>query len=197
LIVTTVSGCTDTASVSFTLNDNPVASFIPNDSTFIANEIVDFFGDPDNMLSYDWDFGDSLGTSAQQDTSYSYLTAGTYTVILTVTDSLGCSDTTSHIYIVTEDSDSTGNVGVPTAFTPNGDGINDILYVRGGPLTELSFTIFNEWGNKIFFTDDQSMGWDGTYKRKDQPGGVYVYILKAVSVTGEEIDMTGHVTIIR
>jgi hypothetical protein len=41
------------------------------------------------------------------------------------------------------------------------------------------------------------MGWDGTYKRKDQPGGVYVYILKAVSVTGEEIDMTGHVTIIR
>jgi gliding motility-associated-like protein len=197
LIVTTASGCIDTASVSFTLNDNPVADFIPVNSTFMANEIIDFFGDPDNMASYQWDFGDSLGTSMQQDTSYSYANAGTFIVILTVTDSLGCSDTTSHTYQITMDTDSTGNVGVPTAFTPNGDNVNDILYVRGGPLTELSFTIFNEWGNQIFFTDDQSRGWDGKYKSKSQPGGVYVYILKATSVTGEEIDMTGHVTLIR
>jgi gliding motility-associated-like protein len=197
LIVTTASGCTDTASLSFTLNDNPVADFLPNDSTFMANEVIDFFGDPDNMASYNWDFGDSLGTSSLQDTSYSYTNAGTYIVVLTVTDSLGCSDTASHTYEIIMDTDSTGNVGVPTAFTPNGDGVNDILYVRGGPLKELSFIIFNEWGNQIFATDDQSEGWDGKYKRKEQPGGVYVYILKAVTVDDIEIDMTGHVTLIR
>jgi gliding motility-associated-like protein len=197
LVVTSASGCTDTASVTFNLNDNPVASFVPNDSTFITDEVIDVFGDPDNMASYDWDFGDSLGTSAMQDTSYAYATAGTYIVILTVTDSLGCSDTASHTYEIIDDADSTGNVGVPGAFTPNGDGVNDVLYVRGGPLTAMAFTIYNEWGNKIFFSDDQSIGWDGKYKRKDQAGGVYVYTLIATSVTGEEINMTGHFTIIR
>jgi gliding motility-associated-like protein len=192
LIVTSSSGCTDTATLSFTLNDFPVADFTPQGGSYNINENISFSGEPDNMMNYDWDFGDSLGTSSSQDTIYGYVSSGDYTVVLTVTDSLGCVDTVSYVFDITG-----GNVGVPGAFTPNGDGINDIVYVRGGPLTELSFMIFNEWGNKVFFTDDQSVGWDGKYKRKEQSGGVYVYILKATSVTGEEIDLTGHITLIR
>lgn len=68
---------------------------------------------------------------------------------------------------------------IPNAFTPNGDGANDVFYVYGQGVKITEFRIFNRWGNEVFYSDNMTKGWDGTYKGKPQPLGVYAYYLKA------------------
>ena len=89
-------------------------------------------------------------------------------------------------------------VFVPNTFTPNGDGLNDKLFVRGGGLRGIEyFRVFDRWGDLVFETHDINQGWDGSIK--GQPGDIatYVYILKGVCSSGATVDMSGNVTLIR
>ncbi|MDI1356073.1 MAG: PKD domain-containing protein [bacterium] len=86
---------------------------------------------------------------------------------------------------------------VPNTFTPNGDGENDILYVRGLKIDEVYFTVYNRWGEKVFETNDKNKGWDGRYKGKDADIGVFGWYLKAKCVNGAEAFHKGNVTLIR
>ena len=112
--------------------------------------------------------------------------------MLIVTNTSGCPDTAQYSLIF-----NTNIVVVPSAFTPNGDNVNDVLLVRGGPLREMDWRIYNEWGNEIFHTTSQSEGWDGRYKGKIQPEGRYVFILKGTTFGDEAIEFNGNVTILR
>jgi gliding motility-associated-like protein len=71
---------------------------------------------------------------------------------------------------------------VPNAFSPNGDGSNDIFRVYGKNFKTIEFKVFNRWGELVFFTTDPSQGWDGTYKGKEMVPGVYVYSIKATYI---------------
>ena len=86
---------------------------------------------------------------------------------------------------------------IPNAFTPNGDGINDVFAVMGGPFTKFNIQIFNRWGEKVFETDQQREWWDGTFRGNPLPGGVFAYRLVAVGDDGGEYKMTGNITLIR
>ena len=68
-------------------------------------------------------------------------------------------------------------VWIPSTFTPNGDGVNEIFVPESYNLQpdEYSFEIYNRWGEKIFFSRDFSVGWDGTYTKRFCPDGVYAY----------------------
>jgi gliding motility-associated-like protein len=119
----------------------------------------------------------------------------TYTV--TITDSANCVSIDSVTIIVNEEC---GTVYVPTAFSPNGDKENDMLFVRGGCITDLDFIVYDRWGNKIFETQNQSIGWDGTYKGQPMNTGTYVYYLQAItSKNGVPGNVTkkGNVTLVR
>ena len=71
-------------------------------------------------------------------------------------------------------------IGIPDAFTPNNDMINDIIRVDGWGIQELlEFRIYNRWGIEVFYTNDISVGWDGYYKGKLQNVDTYSYIIKA------------------
>jgi len=85
----------------------------------------------------------------------------------------------------------------PTAFTPNGDGNNDVLYVRGGPFSLFDFRIFDQWGTQIFQANVQSEGWDGKFHGTAQPEGTFVWTLTGTTVDGKQVKMTGNVTILR
>ena len=87
-------------------------------------------------------------------------------------------------------------IDVPSAFTPNGDGINDILYVRGGGVREFTFKIFNRWGQKVFETSDMKVGWDGRFNDKLQNLETFGYVIQAVMFTGETIQKQGNVTLL-
>jgi gliding motility-associated-like protein len=86
---------------------------------------------------------------------------------------------------------------VPNAFTPNGDGNNDILYVYGNEIKGLTFSVYDQWGELQFKSENKSAGWDGTFKGKGQPVGVYVYFLEATLNDGHVVKKKGTITLLR
>jgi gliding motility-associated-like protein len=87
---------------------------------------------------------------------------------------------------------------LPTAFTPNGDGLNDFArpYLVGMK-TLKNFSVFNRWGNLIFYSSKYGEGWDGKSKGADQNAGVYVWILEFINDDGKKVTEKGTITIIR
>ncbi len=114
----------------------------------------------------------------------------TYTVSM-ATDS-GCSVTE----FITIDVNC-GQVFIPTAFSPNNDGENDRLYVRGKCITQMDFVVFDRWGNKVFESESLNTGWDGTYKGQPMNTGTYVWYLKATLADGTTLDKKGNVELVR
>ncbi len=88
-------------------------------------------------------------------------------------------------------------VWVPNAFTPNGDGNNDVLYVYGNAIKQLSFNVYSQWGELIFNSTTKNTGWDGTFKNTLEPVGVYVYYLEVVTNDGQIVKMKGTINLIR
>jgi len=86
---------------------------------------------------------------------------------------------------------------VPNAFTPNSDAKNEMLFVRGLNLTRVHLEIYNRWGEMVFETNDQSKGWDGSYKGKACDPAVFVYYLEADCGDGESYFEKGNITLIR
>lgn len=93
--------------------------------------------------------------------------------------------------------DDCGEMFVPNAFSPNNDGVNDVLYVRGQCLETLTFMVFNRWGQKVFETTDKTIGWDGTFKGDIMNTGVFVYRLEGKDYEGKGYSLKGNVTLIR
>jgi gliding motility-associated-like protein len=89
-----------------------------------------------------------------------------------------------------------GELFVPTAFSPNGDNQNDILYVFGNCITNLQFAIFDRWGEKVFETTNQLEGWDGTFNGKKMDPAAFAYYLSA-TVKGEEVKKHGNITLVK
>jgi gliding motility-associated-like protein len=117
----------------------------------------------------------------------------TYTVF--GMDTYGCVDSASLTITV----DSTMNEFVPSGFTPNGDGLNDIFrptFLKYQKLVE--FTVYNRWGQKVFSTSNKDEGWDGTFNSQPQDMGVYFYniIVSRAGYSNNQI-YKGEVTLIR
>ena len=119
----------------------------------------------------------------------------TYTV--TISNSAGCVvSATVTIYVISMKC-NTADVFVPNTFTPNGDGQNDVLFVRGNELTELYFAVYNRWGEMVFETTDITKGWDGIFKGMQVDPAVFAWYLKAKCYSGNELEKKGNVTLIR
>ena len=88
-------------------------------------------------------------------------------------------------------------VGVPSAFSPNGDGFNDVLFVKGYGIDAINFTIYNRYGEVVFFTTDQSIGWDGTFKNQEENPGVFTWVLNYNLSNGKMGLLKGNTTLIR
>jgi gliding motility-associated-like protein len=88
-------------------------------------------------------------------------------------------------------------VYIPDAFTPNGDGLNDVFYVYGYNVTDFTMEIFDRWGELIFTSGDQLKGWPGTYMGKEVEMGVYVYKVSYKGLDGKVYYRTGHVVVHR
>jgi gliding motility-associated-like protein len=178
------NGCTfsDTVIISQT---GPVAAFSSDPSTGAQTGVNISFTDAStgNPVSWLWNFGDNANASTQN-TSHSYSNQGELTVLLTVTDAAGCTDTISRKYQISN------SVAVPNSFTPNGDGFNDFFVVNGlGAFPSSSMAIFNRWGNEIYSVANYLNDWNGG----DLPDGTYFYVLKLSN--GETL--TGDVTVKR
>ncbi|MDB4922595.1 gliding motility-associated C-terminal domain-containing protein [Mucilaginibacter sp.] len=89
------------------------------------------------------------------------------------------------------------NIFVANAFTPNGDGKNDVVYVRNENIKSLKFYVYDQWGELLYVSQSQQNGWDGTCKGKTEPAGVYVYYLEANMNDGKQVKKKGTITLLR
>jgi gliding motility-associated-like protein len=86
---------------------------------------------------------------------------------------------------------------MPDAFTPNGDGENDVFIPKGKYVQDFKMTIFNRWGEIVFYTDKFSEGWDGNYKGNQATSDAYAYMIEAVDYFGKTVNRKGTVTLLR
>ena len=114
---------------------------------------------------------------------------------LIVSDIAGCSDSafvTVKIYKVKP------TIFVPTAFTPNNDGKNDLIYPISVGIKKINyFSIYNRWGERVFTTTVDRAGWDGTISGRTQDSGVFVWMVSAIDYIGRPVFLKGTVTLIR
>jgi len=145
-----------------------------------------------DVVSWLWDFGDG-DTSRQPNPIHQYTAPGTYDVCQVVANAQGCTDTLcmpveALITIIND---------LPSAFTPNGDGVNDIFMVRGFGISKMTLRVYNRQGLLVFESRTPSIGWDGTYKGVPQPMDAYAWTLDVEYFTGEKVRKKGDVTLIR
>jgi len=192
LFVSSGKGCKDT--VLYTINvETPVAGFSVDESTVNLSGNTVFIDSSIGATEWFWNFGDGKKLSSkEQEPQYAYTENNQYNIIQIVTNSSGCSDTAELIITI-----SGLLPAIPTAFSPNGNTVNDVLYVKGGPYKELELKIYNEWGELIFISNSQSDGWDGTKDGVNQPVGGYIYIIHAITETDIEFDQVGDVMLVR
>jgi gliding motility-associated-like protein len=196
LVITDPAACnkTDTAFFSVTvLPYPPVAAFTAN-PTVIQDYISDvyFTNQSTNALYYMWNFGDG-DTSTEENPVHTYLLSGDYLACLTANNDGGC-PSTSCILITVK---LIPVVDVPNAFSPNGDGQNDVLFVKGQDIKTMDFKVFNRWGELVFETNNINQGWNGIYKGVPQEMEVYVWTLTATFSDGKAAVKTGNVTLLR
>ncbi|MGB0425066.1 MAG: gliding motility-associated C-terminal domain-containing protein, partial [Flavobacteriales bacterium] len=142
-----------------------------------------------------WDFGNEeiAAYDSANNPSISYDAPGEYNISLYIENEGACADSAS-ISICIEDP---AKLFVPDIFSPNGDGLNDLLFVRGRGLAELNFQIFDRWGDQIFTSNNVDFGWDGRFRGSKMPTGVYVYMLRAKLSDGTILEQNGDITLVR
>ncbi len=198
--VTNDFGCSDTASVKITvLNKVAVKAIISSPGFLCRPTDSALFKDMSlgEITKWKWDFGNGLASSLQNPPVQNYLigsNATDYTVHLIVADSAGCADTTSHILKV----ENNCYIAVATAFTPNGDGLNDYLYpLNAYKATNLTFRVFNRNGELVFQTTDWTKKWNGNFKGEPQSTNVFVWELRYTDAANKKIFLKGSTVLIR
>jgi gliding motility-associated-like protein len=110
----------------------------------------------------------------------------------TVIDETGCSANKDILVEVIIDK----TIYIPNAFTPNGDGVNDIFMVNASNVKEFNFSIYDRWGELIYKTTSTATGWDGIYKGKKLPPAAYIYYAQFEFPDGQKINKKGSVILI-
>ena len=174
--------------VNAVFSANPLTSF--NDSS----DPVIFTNYSSNSTIWSWTFGDNL-SSGLQSPSHIYKAPGVYTVTLVASNQFGCIDSAIKtdyitIYPVPE-------VFIPNAFTPGTGNANAILQAYCTQALYFDWIIFDRSGEKVYQSHDENGGWDGTFKGKAAPMGVYSYYLRIVFEDNTSRAYKGTVTLLR
>lgn len=190
--------CSDTVTTVVSLDNAMNAAFeapailCPTDAAVIRNNSTG------KILSYTWSFGDGTGSSDVQPADHSYPVIGVekkYDISLIIDNSYGCYDTA----VWQVDVLRSCYIAVPSAFTPNGDGMNDYLYpLNAYKADHLEFRVYNRYGQLVFTGRDWLQKWDGTVGGHPEPAGTYVWMLQYTDRdTGKNVFRKGTSVLIR
>ncbi len=186
---------------TITISTNNFSAFPVNltatPDTIMQYQTSQLSANPENSGIYIWSPANTLNNATLLNPIASPLQTTTYTFTVFSTENPECKfDSTITIYVV-DYICGDPSIYIPNAFTPNKDGNNDILRVRGNNLLDLYFAVFNRWGEKVFETTDNTKGWDGIYNNRESDPGVFDYYLQATCPNQEKIFIKGNVTLIR
>ena len=195
LIASNNTGCSDTVLSYVAVYNAPVADFSLDvtDEYYLTDESSFTIQNTSaGAVEYLWSFGDG-NTSTDFEPVYQYGAPGTFQVMLIATNAYGCRDSmlTSLEIKVPEE------MYIPNAFTPNGDSRNDGFSITSRNITELHVTIFDRWGEEIYYSSDKDFSWDGTYFGHRVEEGVYVYVISAKGYLGKQFSKVGTVAVMK
>lgn len=181
------------------LEDDVFVEVLPITANFnvtsLGNDTYEFTAAPEpacpDCFVY-WQFGDE-NTSNEWSVVHEYDGLSDYTPQLTVINELGCTNTQQYLV------QGSAFFYVPNAFTPNGDGLNDVFKVEGRGFAEYEFTIFNRWGGIVFHSTDPEEVWVGEAGDKDYyaQNQAYNYVIRVKGFDTETIQRTGTIKILR
>ncbi|MCF8247757.1 MAG: gliding motility-associated C-terminal domain-containing protein [Saprospiraceae bacterium] len=173
---------------------SPDVSVTPVLDTILQGQSVPILATYDPSYTYSWSPANWLDNADINDPTSTPDEDVTY--ILTVTDSNGCVVERTVVIVVLALCEEP-YVFIPTGFTPNNDGKNDVFHVIGNNLAEVHLIVYNRWGEKIFESNDPSVGWDGTYKGKLLPPDAYGFYAEVTCLGGLKFFKKGNVTLVR
>ena len=198
LTVTSVEGCKTTKHVENLIHVYPIPepkfSASPTNATVIKPEIH-FINQSVGAVNYYWHFGDGTEYVGENAFHTYPAIAENYTVTLVVESEHGCIDSAATIISITD----VPTIYFPTAFTPDGDDINDSWKPVGSAI-DLSFyqlKIYDRWGELIWETSDYNEGWDGSINNKPAPNGVYFFVINYEDVNGVTYQKAGNFSLYR
>ncbi len=173
----------------------PVASFVLFPEVLDQlNPFLNVTNTSPSAVSWTYDFGDYSTITGDPNPTHNYTDTGTYIVTQYITNEFGCEDSTQLSVRV----NPAFSIYVPNAFTPNGDGINDVFKVQGIEVKDFTLYIFNRWGQTLFTSKDINIGWDGRGGDNNVcQDEVYLYRVIYKDVLGAEYDIVGKVVMFR
>ena len=177
---------------------NPSTGYAPLNVSFANSSASSSSTTPTASITSAWSFGNgtsSVTANVNISPGATYTNAGTYTVTMYVVKGT-CMDTVERIITV----ELPSKLEVPNVFTPNGDGNNDVFFLKVQNVSDISAKVFDRWGNQIYETNSSTgnIEWNGTNQAgKDVPAGTYFYIIKATGKDGTEYDKKGNVSVYR
>jgi gliding motility-associated-like protein len=193
VITDSVTGCENQESTLVTVQQPPDIDVSPKDTSIIIGENVTFHIDSLTGYYYHWS-PESFFPCPNCATVHATPFEST-TITLLVSDDKDCFNIPVNIPVEVREEYS---LAMPNSFTPNGDGVNDVVYIRGWGIKNLiEFRVFNRWGNEVFFTDNLTEGWDGTYKGKLQNIDSYAYIVQVETWEGNLVTKKGTITLLK
>ncbi|MBI4947338.1 MAG: gliding motility-associated C-terminal domain-containing protein [Bacteroidetes bacterium] len=191
-VTSSTASCTDTA--YFTVNVQatvlPVISYSPD--TMITSDGDSVQLETGSYPSLLW--SPALGLSCTNCNNPVAKPSKTTTYCVQITYTNVCAETSCRTVYVDI---PCGEIFIPTAFSPNNDGVNEIECVLGNCIATLHFSIYDRWGNKVFETTDPQTCWDGTYKGKLMNSSAFIYYMEATLTSGEKITKKGNISLIR
>ena len=195
-IAINLEGCSDTILLEDHLKiyHNPLSLFAANpQTTDMFDREVNLTNQSIGADEYLWELGDGYSSSDLQ-FNHTYADTGTFVISLTVSTVNGCEDVSSTVFVIPP----TINFGVPNAFTPDGDGLNDTFFFTGFGIMDqdFEFQVFNRWGELVYNTT-AFQPWDGTYNGTPARDGVYAYRIRYRDTLGATTTKQGHVTLLR
>jgi gliding motility-associated-like protein len=189
---------TDGYGCNFTVSDTVLVKIQPPVPAFAGNDTIASTGIPHQLrasggVSYLWQPASLLNNPAIAN-PLATITADSVLFIVKVTDREGCTG-----YDTVKVKTYNGiTYYVPSAFSPNNDGRNDLFRpIPVGIVATERFIIFNRYGEVVYQASQLTKGWDGTHKGKAQPNGNYVWVLKGIARNGQVIEMKGNVVLVR
>lgn len=190
VVMTDADGCSDTMSINTVIKPLPVVNIINHDTTIKYGQSIQLL--VSGAYLYSWSPLSSLSNPNIVNPVASPTEPTTYYVYGVAEN--GCRGIDS----VKVNIDYRDNLFVPTAFTPNGDGKNDVFHISNITFQRLQeFRVFNRWGQEIFSTNDIKKGWDGSWRGVPQDMGSYQYLIRVAYPDGYVETYKGDVTLIR
>lgn len=193
--VDNILGCSINDSLSVTVNPTPEVQAGVDKPVIYAGEQIQLTATQNNNYTYNWTPADLVSAVSIYNPTATPIQSTTFTVF--ITDNHQCRNQDTVSVRVLQFDCVPAAIFIPNAFSPNGDGVNDVFKVRAPALKSMHLEVYDRWGHKVFESNDLNEGWNGTYKGQQAPLETYGYFFTGECLLGNKITLKGNVTLVK